>query len=290
MHALSALSALAGLSALIAAAPTSLLDKRAACDAEAPGVSGYAFDESSAEGFTGATSFADAANGASVPSGFVSVFTNQQASKNGNDYLGHTLLTSYDVPACAAACAGKPTCQGFNILFERGPSLTPGAACPNPAGVAYIKCVLWGGPLTLDSLTNVGYTNQQFQILIAGSNGYIKTGIVPPSGYSTRQYFSSGAIYAPQYRVREYYSQSVLNAADCAAKCTEHTNWAAGQPGEKPCNFFSTYYQFINNENTLDQLFCHLYDRVLDSSYATEVGQWRGSDWFYTASSYGFSA
>lgn len=207
-----------------------------------------------------------------------------------NDYLGYTLLQSYDVAACAASCTNKKTCQGFNILFERNPSVSPGADCPNPDGVAYIKCVLWGGPVTLDNLVNTGYTNQQFQVVIAGSNGYVKEGIVPPPGYPTRQYFGSGSISASSYVVGQSYQQATLDASACAQKCNEHTAWAAGQPNERPCNFFNTYYQFINDENTLDQLFCVMYDRVLDGSVATNNGQWRGSDWYYIASSYGFSA
>lgn len=81
MHSIATLSALAGLSSLAIGTPTaSLIVKRDACSPEPAGVTGYAFDATSAEGFTGAAAFADAANGAATPDGYASIFTNEQKS------------------------------------------------------------------------------------------------------------------------------------------------------------------------------------------------------------------
>lgn len=81
MHFIATLSALTSLSTLTVGAPTAaLIAKRDACSPEPAGVTGYAFDATSAEGFTGATSFADAANGAVTPDNYASIFSNEKKS------------------------------------------------------------------------------------------------------------------------------------------------------------------------------------------------------------------
>lgn len=81
MHFIATLSALASLSTLTVGAPTAaLIAKRDACSPEPAGVTGYAFDATSAEGFIGATSFADAANSAVTPNDYASIFNNEKKS------------------------------------------------------------------------------------------------------------------------------------------------------------------------------------------------------------------
>lgn len=81
MHFIASLSALASLSTLTVGAPTAaLIAKRDACSPEPAGVTGYAFDATSAEGFTGATSFADSANSAVTPNDYASIFSNEKKS------------------------------------------------------------------------------------------------------------------------------------------------------------------------------------------------------------------
>lgn len=82
MQFIATLSALASLYTLAVGAPTdaTLIAKRDACSPEPAGVTGYAFDATSAEGFTGATSFADAASGAVTPDGYASIFSNEKKS------------------------------------------------------------------------------------------------------------------------------------------------------------------------------------------------------------------
>lgn len=79
MHFIATLSALASLSTLTVGATTAaLIANRDACSPEPAGVTGYAFDATSTEGFTGATSFADAASGAVTPDDYASIFSNKK--------------------------------------------------------------------------------------------------------------------------------------------------------------------------------------------------------------------
>lgn len=206
------------------------------------------------------------------------------------DYRGYTLLDSYDPAACAQSCSSHFDCQAFNILFERDPSVGPGPGCDNPSSVTYIKCVLWAGPVSTDNAVNVGFTNDQFEVLITGSNGYISSGIADPAGYTGRQYFGSAAISDPADQVGDTSYQGTFDASKCADECTGHTNWAADKPTEKPCNFFNTYYQYVSDGSDIEGQICVMYSKTLDSSYATNVGQYRGNgDHVLVADSYGWS-
>jgi hypothetical protein len=60
--------------------------------------------------------------------------------------------------------------------FEGDPSLNPDASsCPNPPSTINIKCVFWGGAATAANANNFGQWRDNFQVLIAGSNGYINS-------------------------------------------------------------------------------------------------------------------
>lgn len=120
------------------------------------------------------------AQNASTPNGYAKAFTNQQASTQQIGYLTFKTLpgTKYDVDACAAFCNSVEFCLGFNIYYERDPTVDPDAACPNPQPVTNIKCSLYGYPVALGSATNKGLyrgpkdTNgNAFQVVIVGSNG-----------------------------------------------------------------------------------------------------------------------
>ena len=60
-----------------------------------------------------------------------------------------------------------------------------------------IKCVFWGGEVTSDSLSNTGQYRDQFQVVIAGSNGYMNNTLVPVPGYNEPTYLGNAAINAP---------------------------------------------------------------------------------------------
>lgn len=67
----------------------------------------------------------------------------------------------------------------------------------NPRSVTMIKCVFWGGPVNAGNANNYGQYRNQFQVLIAGSNGYVNNTIVPPPGYGTAVDLGTSAINAP---------------------------------------------------------------------------------------------
>ncbi|KAG9663983.1 hypothetical protein KCV03_g9819, partial [Aureobasidium melanogenum] len=114
------------------------------------------------------------ANSAAAPTGYVQSFAGLTASNSAENYMGFTLLTSYDVPTCAQKCSAMAGCNGFNIYFERDPIKNPDdVSCANPASTINVKCVFWGGAVTSDNAKNFGQWRNQFQVLIAGSNGYI---------------------------------------------------------------------------------------------------------------------
>jgi hypothetical protein len=116
------------------------------------------------------------ATGAAAPSGYVQSFAGLTASDSAESYMGFTLLPSYDVPSCAQKCSAISGCNAFNIYFERDPLQNPDdISCANPASTINIKCVFWGGAVTSDNANNFGQWRNQFQVLIAGSNGYINS-------------------------------------------------------------------------------------------------------------------
>ncbi|KAI7229008.1 hypothetical protein KC330_g7641 [Hortaea werneckii] len=120
--------------------------------------------------------YSSAANSAQTPPGFNAVFTNTGASPNADQYLGYTLLDTYDVQTCADKCNGIKDCKSFNIYFERDPSVNPDSdTCANPPSVTNIKCVWWGSTISSDVNVNKGQWRNQFEVVIAGSNGYVGT-------------------------------------------------------------------------------------------------------------------
>ncbi|KAF4549035.1 Hypothetical protein D9617_24g017490 [Elsinoe fawcettii] len=284
MHFIQVLPVLAGLSL------ASPVIKRDACQPVGGAATYTPSSPDTPEAFTSDSRWATAANTASDPSNYVKTFGNFSASNNANDYLGHSLLQTYDVADCAARCNNNFKCQAFNIYFSRDPSVETGAGCENPASSVFVKCVLWGGPVDSGNANNQGGINNQFSQVYAGSNGYIKQDIVVPTGFGNRQYFGNKAIDANQYAVGYSFYQGTVNAETCAQKCREHTNWAANNPGEKACKFFNVFYQYIVPGDRLDTIVCSMYDRELDASVATNVGQWRGSDQYLPTASYGFTA
>lgn len=73
---------------------------------------------------------------------------------------------------CATKCKAIKGCISINMAFERTPSADP-AVCVDPSSVTVIKCVFWGEPITASTATNTGYRRDNFQVVIAGSNGYV---------------------------------------------------------------------------------------------------------------------
>ncbi|KAF2224100.1 hypothetical protein BDZ85DRAFT_260397, partial [Elsinoe ampelina] len=90
--------------------------------------------------------------------------------------MGFTFLNSYDVGACSAQCTSIAGCVSFNIYFERDPVMSPDqTSCPNPPSLTRIKCVWWGGLVSLNNANNYGNMQADFYVVVAGSNGYEHT-------------------------------------------------------------------------------------------------------------------
>lgn len=70
--------------------------------------------------------YAQQAEDAAVPAGYTAMFANLNASNSDNQYLGYTLLPSYDVQGCSSRCSSVAGCNSFNTYFERGPAVS----CP----------------------------------------------------------------------------------------------------------------------------------------------------------------
>ena len=118
---------------------------------------------------------------APTPASYVEVFQNLNASVNANSYLGLYTLSSYDVEGCSQWCDNTTLCTAFNIYVERDPSLNPTAGeCPNPPSITNYKCTLWGSSISAADATNTGQWRADFEVVIAGSNGYDKTNNTTP--------------------------------------------------------------------------------------------------------------
>ena len=95
-----------------------------------------------AAAFSSSTDLSTIARAAAVPSGYKQSFVDQKGSSQQIGYLTYKTYKSYDVQGCADACDAEKYCFGFNIFFERDPSLEPGAGSLNPASTTNIKCSL----------------------------------------------------------------------------------------------------------------------------------------------------
>ncbi|KAI0010758.1 hypothetical protein F4779DRAFT_638391 [Xylariaceae sp. FL0662B] len=231
---------------------------------------------------------------APVPAGYNLSFFNLHASNIAYGYLGYTTLDSYNTEACARQCDSITGCSGVNIYFERDPSVEPGPGCENPPSTTVIKCVFWGGNVVAENAKNDGQWRSDFHVVIAGSNGYMKTAIPPVPGFNGEP-LGSLTIDATvdcngknTYIGSKIFTTSVFDPNLCAAACTSQNEYdllhlLTGEP--MICRFFTTYLM-AKNGNPEGQ-YCTLYTQYWNSSYATNDGQWRGED-HYTVG-YAFS-
>ena len=212
---------------------------------------------------------------------------NKSGSSQQIGYLTYKAYDTYDVQGCADACNSEQYCRGFNIFFERDPSLEPGPNCPDPASTTNIKCSLYGYPVAGKAATNEGQWREQFQVVIAGSNGYSKLDKPLPSVKDFKDPTSLLAtISAPldngydTYNGMRLFNNNPYDPALCAAACQAQTDYDKAHPDSngkyKPCNFFTSYI-LTQNEVPLGT-YCALYTRTWDSSYATNTGHYAGDD------------
>ncbi|KAI4720392.1 hypothetical protein E4T48_03404 [Aureobasidium sp. EXF-10727] len=252
------------------------------------------------EAFLAYEDFSTIAKSASTPQGYYNTFTDLKASNNAYGYLGYTVLDEYSTQTCASKCDAIKGCAAFNLYFERDPTVNPNdASCANPPSTTNIKCVFWGGPVTTDNAKNNGQWRKDFHVVIAGSNGYVNSKIVTPPGCTTPIPLGNAAINAPfdcngkdTYLGVRIFQTGPFDISKCAAACAAQADYARAHPpangsAPKTCQFYNTY-MLLKNGETVGQ-YCALYDHSWPQSYATNFGQYRGSDkytieWSYISS------
>ncbi|PNS13783.1 hypothetical protein CAC42_3276 [Sphaceloma murrayae] len=233
------------------------------------------------------------ANKAETPAGYVKTFTNKQASNNAYGYMGYTLLPAYNATLCANKCTAILGCQSFNLYFERNPIVDPNDnSCPDPASTTNIKCVFWGGPVAESNALNSGQYRSQFQVVIAGSNGYVNSSIATPAGYQMPVFLGTSAINAPascpgkpsRLVQSNAFQASAFDVKLCSTACSEQKAWARTQPNMRQCNYFNTYLLYKNNKPLAQ--YCAMYDEMWTGTYAKNTGYSAGSDKYTIAFSY----
>ncbi|GAP86654.1 putative carbohydrate-binding -like protein [Rosellinia necatrix] len=254
-----------------------------------------------AEAFLAYDGFKTAANSAPVPNGYFQTFGNLKASNSAYGYSGFSTLDSYDTGECARRCNNVDSCSGFNIYFERDPAIVPAPACRDPGSTTVIKCVYWGGYISADNADNFGQWREQFHVVIAGSNGYMKNKVYPLPGFNGES-LGNASINAPlnclgrdTYMGAKIFTTSYFDVGLCAAACISQNAYNTAHPPDtglpKICQFFVTYMSHKNGAP--EGQYCAMYTQYWDSSYATNDGQWRGDEHYtndyvfsYTSSTY----
>ncbi|KAF2994574.1 hypothetical protein E8E13_001039 [Curvularia kusanoi] len=262
------------------------IEKRDACAVQ-PAGAGPVVSPDTAAAFSSAPGFSETARGAGAPSGYKQSFVDKNGSSQQIGYLTYKTYNSYDVQGCANDCDSEKYCLGFNIYFERDPSLEPGPNCPNPSSTTTIKCSLYGYPVASNAATNVGQWRQDFQVVIAGSNGYSKVNKALPDVKDFKAPTSlPAAINAPldngydTYNGMRLFNDNPYDPSLCAAACQAQTDYDKAHPDAdgtwKPCNFFTSY--ILTQNGVPLGTYCSLYTRSWDSSYAVNTGYYSGSD------------
>ncbi|KAM3075038.1 hypothetical protein ACMFMG_007502 [Clarireedia jacksonii] len=278
--------------------------KRGNCAAQPDGY-GPVTSPDTADAFLKDGTYSGIADAASTPPGYSLAFSDLQGSSQTVSYLGLKTLQSYDTVKCAQYCDELNGCVAFNIYFERDPSVDPGTDCPNPPSITNYKCVRWGVKIGPETATNTGQWREQFQVVIAGSNGYNKN--APPCEVDGFQGPTElpGAINAPldpvtktdtymgykffSFDVAQTYQQGVLS---CTAACTAQSKYNAEHPpatGKAAiCNQVVVY---VLSDNAQPQgIYCSMYTESWAPNYATNVGQYRGSDYWSVSQAYSYIA
>jgi hypothetical protein len=221
-------------------------------------------------------SFSDSATKATTPNTYTLTFSNQQASLEGCGYLGYNTYSSYDVATAAQDCQNKAGCRGFNMFYERNPSVDPDYTnCKNPASITVIKASFWGNNVAPLVATNVGQYRADFHVVIAGSNGYALTADsvtpIPIQGYKQEvlggcsinsQPTSCNIGQKDSFQKSWTAKDAFFDHGRCQAICDSTTN----------CRYFTSYMLVTNGKCGVQQ--CAFYKRAWSSSqYCTNRGQ-----------------
>jgi hypothetical protein len=168
--------------------------------------------------------------------------------------------------------------------------MLPGPKCTNPPSSTKIKCGLWSGTITPDVAMNEGQFQEDFEVVIAGSNAYVRDVIdtVPiPNvvGYTTEVYDHGAAIQAPvdcrgkdtYLGVMQWYDGK-YSARRCLDQCDDTPS----------CNFVNTFFQ---RKNAIPySQHCSMFTARWNRSFATNIGQYQDNEVYHmnTTYSYGY--
>lgn len=184
-------------------------------------------------------------------------------------------------------------------MYLEDPSVNPDSdSCSNPASVTQIKCVFWGGPVLQSNALNAGQWRKDFQVVIAGSNGYVNKTIAPALGYDEPIDLGDATINAPldcsghdTFMQSKFFTSGPFDANLCAAACSAQSVYNLAHPpttGEpKTCQFFTTYLLYKNGV-ALGQT-CSMYTMAWNTTYNTNKGYYSGSDHYTVGYSYAFA-
>ncbi|KAF1980186.1 hypothetical protein BU23DRAFT_3723 [Bimuria novae-zelandiae CBS 107.79] len=301
-------SAASAAAAAISTAPPSI-EKRDATCAPQPGGAGPIPGSGSVDEYLKKDSIlGQEAEQAGTPTGYVQSFKNLQAGSQQIYYLTYRTIDSgtYDVDTCAAFCDSEKFCNGFNIYYERDPSVDPSASCPNPPPITNVKCALFGYPVGAAAATNAGQwrgpedaNGEAFHVVIAGSNGYSKLAPVRPAptvpGFSGPVSLPA-AINAPPeadtYNGMKLYNDGPFDPSVCAAACQAQTKFdkevlVDSEGNYRACNFFNAYVLLKND--VPQGTYCSFYTREWDPSYAVNTGYFWESDVYKVVSSFSYT-
>lgn len=153
--------------------------------------------------------------------------------------------------------------------------------------------------------TNTGQWRNNFEVVIAGSNGYNKWPAPPAQSGFNGPVELGGALNAPldpvtkqdTFMGSKFFQFSTnpgagqIQAYDpsaCTAACTSQTAYNSAHPpssgNPQVCNQVVAY---VLSDNGLPLgMYCAMYTEVWSSHYATNVGQYRGNDYYSVSDAY----
>lgn len=302
-------------SVVVANTDTAAVQKRAAsttCSAT-PAGAGPAITPDTFDAFVGSDLLTPSYNNLTTPPNYSQIQGDQNKSIGSKGWYSLSTLSAYDSSLCAAKCDSLERCEGFNLYFERDPSVNVDPNnCPNPASTTNIKCVLLGSRFQSSDFINGGGWQSQFHVGVAGSVGFLKnskSGSAP-----TYNNFQLGSLSDEQCTINapslvqgnstvNTFIQSAWFSSDnidqCAATCQAHTSYTlAHDPVGKqsPCNYFTAYQVYKNG--AFSQTLCGLYTHDWSASSSpsskpnicSNSGSTSGSDVYTITQSYDYAA
>ncbi|CAD0083593.1 unnamed protein product [Aureobasidium vineae] len=200
-----------------------------------PGGQGPSVVPDTVSAFTHYTPFQSMSLNNTYTPGYTSIFTNLTAAANLNNYLGLNYLDTYSPSACAAKCNEAANCTSFNVYIERDPSQNPtkndssaptvwGYWCPNPPSITNFVCALWADAMYNSSATNHGqYRGGDFEVVIVGSNGFVKNGV-----YISTNYWSGMPASVPTSGMPGPSASGIVAFTGAAGRAESRWMWSAG--------------------------------------------------------------